>query len=391
MVDDEPLATQLRIEPRLSLPQPASIQTVQSSIPVIDAKTAEVVVEEEISPPITQSRADASRRRISQQLAAKVISLSALKEVSWSGVPGDLRPTVWRLLTGAMPAASERRIEGLQAQREAFASLASRYVDRDESLATAEERKLRHQISIDLPRTHPAAPFFQAPWVQASLARVLFLWSIRHPGSGYVQGMNDLVTPFFLVYLRENVPTCSLDGSVSCEPPEKSVLAAIEADCYWGFSHLLDSIQDNYTFAQSGIQRQIRSLEELVHRVDGKLWSHLQEEGVQFLQFAFRWFNCMMMREFPLRLIVRLWDTYLSEEDFATLHVYVCAAFLVHWSQSLCTMDFQDIMLFLQSPATENWSEEDIGVLLAKAFMWKTMFGQSPSHFRSMTAAEFVD
>ena len=315
MVDDEPLATQLRIEPRLTLPQPASIQTVQSSSPVIDAKTAEVVVEEEISPPITQSRADASRRRISQQLAAKVISLSALKEVSWSGVPGDLRPTVWRLLTGAMPAASERRIEGLQAQREAFASLASRYVDRDESLATAEERKLRHQISIDLPRTHPAAPFFQAPWVQASLARVLFLWSIRHPGSGYVQGMNDLVTPFFLVYLRENVPTCSLDGSVSCEPPEKSVLAAIEADCYWGFSHLLDSIQDNYTFAQSGIQRQIRSLEELVHRVDGKLWSHLQEEGVQFLQFAFRWFNCMMMREFPLRLIVRLWDTYLSEEE----------------------------------------------------------------------------
>ena len=33
--------------------------------------------------------------------------------------------------------------------------------------------------------------------------RILFIWAIRHPASGYVQGINDLVTPFFVVFLSE--------------------------------------------------------------------------------------------------------------------------------------------------------------------------------------------
>ena len=37
--------------------------------------------------------------------------------------------------------------------------------------------------------------------------RILFIWAIRHPASGYVQGMNDLVTPFFVVFLSEFIDT----------------------------------------------------------------------------------------------------------------------------------------------------------------------------------------
>uniref|UniRef100_A0A1I7WMR8 Rab-GAP TBC domain-containing protein n=1 Tax=Heterorhabditis bacteriophora TaxID=37862 RepID=A0A1I7WMR8_HETBA len=36
--------------------------------------------------------------------------------------------------------------------------------------------------------------------------RILYIWAIRHPGSGYVQGINDLVTPFFVVFLSEFIP-----------------------------------------------------------------------------------------------------------------------------------------------------------------------------------------
>ena len=35
--------------------------------------------------------------------------------------------------------------------------------------------------------------------------RILYIWAIRHPASGYVQGINDLVTPFFVVFLSEFV------------------------------------------------------------------------------------------------------------------------------------------------------------------------------------------
>lgn len=47
------------------------------------------------------------------------------------------------------------------------------------------------------------------------------------------------------------------------------VLNAIEADSFWCLSRLLDGIQDNYIFAQPGIQRSVRRMAELVGRIDG--------------------------------------------------------------------------------------------------------------------------
>lgn len=41
--------------------------------------------------------------------------------------------------------------------------------------------------------------------------RILFIWAIRHPASGYVQGINDLVTPFFVVFLSEFVSKSHLE------------------------------------------------------------------------------------------------------------------------------------------------------------------------------------
>lgn len=45
-------------------------------------------------------------------------------------------------------------------------------------------------------------------------------------------------------------------------------LEALEADTFWCLSKLLDGIQDNYIFAQPGIQRQVRRMSELVSRIN---------------------------------------------------------------------------------------------------------------------------
>lgn len=63
--------------------------------------------------------------------------------------------------------------------------------------------EILHQISIDVPRTCPGSQIFQIPDVRQSLLRVLYCWSIRRPATGYVQGINDLATPFFDVFIRE--------------------------------------------------------------------------------------------------------------------------------------------------------------------------------------------
>lgn len=91
--------------------------------------------------------------------------------------------------------------------------------------------------------------------------------AIRHPASGYVQGINDLVTPFLVVFLSEHLEG-SIDTWSSLDLSEDKI-TNVEADCYWCLSKLLDGMQDHYTFAQPGIQRLVFKLRELVRRIDG--------------------------------------------------------------------------------------------------------------------------
>jgi hypothetical protein len=45
-------------------------------------------------------------------------------------------------------------------------------------------------------------------------------------------------------------------------------------------------------------------------------------------------------------------------------------------------MDFQEIMMFLQSLPTRNWTEKDIELLLSEAYIWQSLFKGSSAHLR---------
>ena len=76
------------------------------------------------------------------------------------------------------------------------------------------------------------------------------------------------------IHVRSNPLTSNI--KVDSDPEEfdpsrlpTHVLRAIESDSFWCLSRLLDGIQDNYIFAQPGIQRSVRRMAELVARIDG--------------------------------------------------------------------------------------------------------------------------
>jgi len=47
------------------------------------------------------------------------------------------------------------------------------------------------------------------------------------------------------------------------------------------------------------------------------LAAHLEAENVEFMQFAFRWMNCLLMREISVQNTIRMWDTYLVRMHFS--------------------------------------------------------------------------
>uniref|UniRef100_H3HCX5 Rab-GAP TBC domain-containing protein n=1 Tax=Phytophthora ramorum TaxID=164328 RepID=H3HCX5_PHYRM len=270
-------------------------------------------------------------------LEKEVIDLDQLRKLSWGGVPTKHRPTVWRLLLGYMPSKKDRRAAMLERKRQEYVELLQQYYYiPDTDRGTREQTTLR-QILVDIPRTNADVKLFQSERIHQA---------------------------------------CDL-SMISDEN-----LQIVEADSYWCLTKLLDDIQDHYTFAQPGLQRMVQRMEELVHRCDADLFGHIVErENVQFVQFAFRWMNCLLMRELPLDGIVRIWDTYLCEDSgFEGFHVYVCAAILMTFGETLKTLEFQDLVLFLQSLPTKDWVENEIEPLLSRAFILQTYFADAPNH-----------
>ncbi|KAI9340401.1 RabGAP/TBC [Zopfochytrium polystomum] len=308
-------------------------------------------------------------------LDSPIIDMEELKKLSWKGVPDEIRPTVWKLLMGYLPTNSNYRQETVQTKRKQYDTYVKQSFAEDRKASL--DQALHHQIHIDVQRTNAHIKLYQNPRIQQALERILYCWAIRHPASGYVQGINDLATPFFQVFLQGvvegNVEESDLNGL------SDEALFEVEADSFWCLSKLLDGIQDNYTHGQPGIQRQIVRLRELINRIDTPLFTHMQNQGIDFIQFAFRWMNCLLMRELPLKSTIRMWDSYQAEgiDVLNDFHLYVCAAFLVKWSNQLRKMEFQDIIMFLQSVPTADWGDTDIEMLLSEAYLWKELFHNS--------------
>jgi TBC1 domain family member 2 len=372
------------IAPRAAPPPSAPPSPAVPTRPTAPASSATT------APAPAPRRAVGAAERIGALRSADTVDMGALKKIAWPGLPHEVRPDVWRLLLDYMPSSSARRAETLSRKRQVYRDAVQQHYASESAAGGAHvEDATMRQISVDLPRTSPGLALFHVAEVQAALERVLYVWATRHPSSGYVQGMNDLVTPFFFVFLSEFAEDVGMDmlrwTSLEGKLPGgvEDAVACAEADSYWCLTGLLSDIQDYYTFAQPGIQRRVHYLRDLVGRVDAPLCAHLEAEGVDFIQFAFRWMNCMLMREMPFPLIVRVWDTYLAEPDgFALFHVYVCAALLVWFSDQLQELEFQDLVMFLQNLPTGEWTQKEVDVILSQAYMWRTIFGAAPSHLQ---------
>ncbi|KAK8826385.1 hypothetical protein WA538_001523 [Blastocystis sp. DL] len=304
------------------------------------------------------------------------IDMKSLRTLAWKGIPSEYRAVTWKLLLGYLPSVRSRQQAIIQRKRREYKEYIPRLFEVDDSERTEDELAALHQISVDVPRTSCGSIILKSEDMQLRLKRLLYIWANRHPACGYVQGINDLCVPFIITFLNDHFPdmVCELDW----EAVDASVLDEVEADTYYCISRLLDGIQDHYTTDQPGIQRMVKKLEDLVRRTDAELYNHIQQEGLLFLQFAFRYMNCLLIREFNMRTIIRLWDTYLSETNgFDVFHVYVCAVFIKMSHDDLIDKDFQSMLLYLQNPPTDNWTEQDVEELLSQAFILKSLFEET--------------
>jgi len=324
---------------------------------------------------------------------------------------------VWQLLLGYRPLSVDRRVEAVQRKRQEYRELRSSLYEASPAVVRANsgtvekpgkgdaDGALLVQIRKDLPRTQlrkgglkHTKSLVEHPRIQTLMERVLFVWAVRQPASGYVQGFNDVLLPFLLVSLESQTGKSleDLDVDIMSQLGEDQV-SDIEADCYWCVTKVLSEIFDHYTHGWPGIERMIKSVEDVLRRVDAALMSHLESQAMDIRQMTFQWIACLMVREMPILCCLRLWDTLIAESatagsqrggdnrspGFEIFLVYFCACFISHFNTQLQAMDFEAIMLFLQDLPTDTFSESDIELLLSEAFVLKSLFQQAPRHLGS--------
>ena len=196
-------------------------------------------------------------------LSNPVVNLERIRDISWAGIPDQFRPTIWRLFLDYEPVNAALRVQTLEHKRaDYFDCLQRVFGESQRHLWTSAQKQTQTQILRDLPRTH--VTLLRSQRVQDLFERVLFVWAVRHPASGYVQGMNDLLQPFFFVFLSQfaDVENCfDLSDLTDIDFISDEKLKEVEADSFWCFSKLLDGLQDLYTKDQPGLYKMLNSLQ----------------------------------------------------------------------------------------------------------------------------------
>ncbi|KAF8628407.1 hypothetical protein AX15_003930 [Amanita polypyramis BW_CC] len=274
-----------------------------------------------------------------------VIKIEEMKrEVFRRGISSEskLRAQVWPFLLGvySWETTTEEREHVWAEKRKEYQMLKSEWCGVPEVFDRPDVIEERHRIDVDCRRTDRNQPLFSIP-DQAScddgvkvdkeslkhyttispnvteigaqspsnehidrLASILLTYNFYERDLGYVQGMSDLCAPLYVV------------------------MDADEEMTFWCFVGLMERMKENFLRDQSGMKKQLSSLQQLINVMDPELYKHLEKTDGLNLFFCFRWVLIAFKREFPFEDVLRLWEVLWTEYYSRNFVLFVALAVL---------------------------------------------------------------
>lgn len=132
---------------------------------------------------------------------------------------------------------------------------------------------------------------------------MLLTYNEYNPELGYVQGMSDLLAPIYAV-LQD------------------------DAIAFWAFKNFMNRMEHNFLRDQSGMRKQLLTLDNLVKLMDPKLYLHLQSANCTNFFFFFRMLLVWFKREFDWENVLRLWESLWTDYLTSSFHIFVALAIL---------------------------------------------------------------
>ncbi|TFK29882.1 RabGAP/TBC [Coprinopsis marcescibilis] len=272
------------------------------------------------------------------------ISLAEMRrEIFMRGISskGTIRQKIWPFLLGVHEWDSTKRVreEAWIAKQKRYAVLKDEWFGVPEVFDRQDVIEERHRIDVDCRRTDRSQPLFAAPaelpvtdltdekgaykrystispemndiGAQSPsnqhidrMAGILLTYNFYEKELGYVQGMSDLCAPLYVV------------------------LAGNEEMTFWCFVEYMNRMKQNFMRDQSGMKKQLSTLQQLIEFMDPELFRHLEKTDAMNLFFCFRWVLISFKREFPFDDVLRLWEVLWTDYYSSSFVLFVALAIL---------------------------------------------------------------
>jgi len=157
----------------------------------------------------------------------------------------------------------------------------------------------------DIPHPDPDSPFADVGTNVhlEQMKDMLLTYNEYNKDLGYVQGMSDLLAPIYAVMQDDAI-------------------------AFWGFVGFMDRMERNFLRDQSGMRKQLTTLDHLVQLMDPKLYLHLQSADSTNFFFFFRMLLVWYKREFDWPDVLRLWESLWTDYYSSNFHIFIALAIL---------------------------------------------------------------
>ena len=294
-----------------------------------------------------------------------------------------LRPLIWKIYLETLKIKEENNIkeiiinfiEEISNQREEYKKKFKKYCKikkfsndplggktiEKKNKEEIEDEELKHLINLDLSRTYQNLNLFLESKTKNLLADVLFIWSKENNDINYKQGMNELLSVFYLCFYpyyfitrtkpkpNKNNIISFINNNLINENLEDIYIFfydedEIKSDLFFIFDSLMkkgmkylfiqDKInnndpilksyeifpneliesKDNNTKETYIKRRSSLIINEKLRILDNKLYEHFQKIDLDCSFFLQRWLRCIFNREFDYKEVLILWDSIFSYE-----------------------------------------------------------------------------
>ncbi|KAI8060736.1 rab-GTPase-TBC domain-containing protein [Gongronella butleri] len=255
------------------------------------------------------------------------------------GLDPDIRIEAWKFLLGIYPWQStfDDREAIRRSKAEEYYTIKAKWFNDLEVRNGTRFLEEKHRIDKDVHRTDRNLSIFEGeelpnPDPQMSVGTnanleimkdILVTYNYHNTTLGYVQGMSDLCAPMF-------------------------VGMGDEAMAFWGFVQFMERVQSNFFTDQSGMHRQLKTLQSLLQFMDMPLYKHFESTDTLNLFFCFRWLLVWFKREFDWEDVIRLWEVLWSDHLSHDFILFVALAVLHQHRDKILAMDqFDDILKYI--------------------------------------------